>query len=687
VTLLRTSLVRSLKQDLGSIDYVMGETCWKLALPRCALSHLYQAEQAGRSTVDAEKARRQYENALREPLYQYHYEYARRLENSTWSYRFLGDAACNANAAYTYANNEIEQSSSKVLLGSIYARRGQRGRACRAYRAAEWPDNIPQHAQAIKGEKRLGCTDYDYSFFGDPFDSMQQDKTDCDPLGDPHNEGPDSAGLLNPLLYANAILALSSDNRREALHDLIRVRQQAEFTLQSLQEDFPKVQLATADADVLAGNKEAAVQLYRQWLQQGFRYSTPSSLANQVGATLAVLDASLAYEHYSNAIAAQSGGNWAKALEEFGRADSYWQHPEDELGIAISELHLYKGCTMFQIGPSELVLAYDAFKQYLDRAPNAPDRAQVEATMNTVKAREQYCSSGQYFTDEIALFFGAQLLNYLNSVSRTLQASIQSSGPDSLWNGGGGITVEWGGSGTSYPAPSGPGAIPQGNPDRTPGAPPSAAAGAGPAIVWSGPASLSFNVSNVVSNPIVLPMIAQSSIAGPGGTVIGTTPVHGELGIAVSLPPSLINQASWSWAKPSYTLCEGIGVHGSYRVFADASAEPIAGGGKRITHLAVWVASPSFTQATAVVDVQVEVIEGSSVRQRVNLVRPDVPSIEAPTGDDESRRLYLPDGVELAIPVGAHLHVSTSVSLRQPEGACPSSTSEVDIDPTTGDVH
>lgn len=692
---LRSTLLSDLQVDSRNIAYAIGEACWSLKMPHCAWSQFT----AINATVNGTPLAR----PLALPLYNYHFEYGTRLAHSMWNYLFLGDAQCHANEAVTFANTIGDRSlaySSNFLLASIYNDQGRRGLACRTYQTAQSYGTTAQVAEATASQKDMGCTSTDYSMFGDPFDYLQKDQSHCtepDNRHTPHlSHG--AIGTMDPDLYGDAIHSLQHGAPAAAWKTLSLLSEQAALTQLILGRDEHASQLALANADVLDGDDESAASLYGQWLkgETVADPTHPSTEVQQVSKVLAILDASLSFKYYQRAVTDQGKNNWQQSITEFGEADSYWQHPEDELGIAISELHLYTGCSLVEVGPTPLEQSYSAFQEYLERAPDAADRAQVQATMQAVKARETYCSSGQQMIDKLVNFIAADLIGYINHVNAALQAQVLSaSSIDSMWNPqGNGFVLQFGG-------PSGNPDAPGPNTGATPPNPDLPVSGGGAGVPGDTPITTSTSVGapstftvalpNVSMSPVPIPSFPSSSVstgsspAPTGGTVSAN--VGSDLLIPIQLPTALLNQATWSWPQGSYSACEGIGVNGSYRVNVQAAAQAGANGSRQITSIALWLTSQSFTQATPVVTAQVQVLNGTAIVQSVNLTRPDVPSVEAAAGPDESERLYLPTSVTLSVPAGGLLHFSVFLSLRQEAGACTSFSSSVNVNPVDGSIH
>ncbi len=134
------------------------------------------------------------------------------------------------------------------------------------------------------------------------------------------------------------------------------------------------------------------------------------------------------------------------------------------------------------------------------------------------------------------------------------------------------------------------------------------------------------------------------------------------------------------WLSPTWTPCEDVGVNGTARYFYEAQQQfSSPNATMKITSIAVYGSSASFTAADSFLTVNVAVIKGGKTLDSVNLIRPTGATIEPAPGATETRRLYLPNGKTLSVPVGATLAVSVSAA----KNNCSINNSTHTIDPFT----
>src|SRR5579862_400140 len=93
------------------------------------------------------------------------------------------------------------------------------------------------------------------------------------------------------------------------------------------------------------------------------------SLATVLVAAPALVQKDPAHDHYLAGVAHYKAGRYAEAIGEFRTADQL--RPSPVLSFDIAQCYEKM---------ADLGNAGTAYQQYLGRAPNAPDRAAVEAT-------------------------------------------------------------------------------------------------------------------------------------------------------------------------------------------------------------------------------------------------------------------------------------------------------------------
>ncbi|QDG51142.1 hypothetical protein FIV42_10460 [Persicimonas caeni] len=150
-------------------------------------------------------------------------------------------------------------------------------------------------------------------------------------------------------------------------------------------------------------------------------------------------------------------------------------------------------------------------------------------------------------------------------------------------------------------------------------------------------------------------------------------------------PAAADDFSEWSWVEANWSPCEGVGVHGSYRVTARAKLES-AGDEVKISNLTVVV---SITHAAGKVTAtgKVAVRKDGETTQTVTLEKPWYPVI-APTHAGpmltlprvKSSESPSPDDAQvLTVPKGAKLEFTITAMADTSSGACVIGNSEHEV--------
>lgn len=137
-------------------------------------------------------------------------------------------------------------------------------------------------------------------------------------------------------------------------------------------------------------------------------------------------------------------------------------------------------------------------------------------------------------------------------------------------------------------------------------------------------------------------------------------------------------QFDQSWVAPNFTLCEGVGASGTFRVYITGKVSS-TGAGKAVTYLVSHVSSGAFAQFTGSLSVRALVKIGGIEKQNVTLSRSVGPALESASKADESARLYLPANTTLSIPPNGELWISAMPSVKTDAGHCSLGSSESKI--------
>jgi hypothetical protein len=134
-----------------------------------------------------------------------------------------------------------------------------------------------------------------------------------------------------------------------------------------------------------------------------------------------------------------------------------------------------------------------------------------------------------------------------------------------------------------------------------------------------------------------------------------------------------------SWFEAKFTPCEGVGVHGTFRVKVGGAATAGADGSQIVSALRVHASSGAFTQNEGSIGASALVKVGGAVKEKLVLTRPAPPSVEAAQKPDETRKVYLAQGKTLTIPKGGELWVLASPIIKTSAGTCSLGSSESKI--------
>jgi hypothetical protein len=108
---------------------------------------------------------------------------------------------------------------------------------------------------------------------------------------------------------------------------------------------------------------------------------------------------------------------------------------------------------------------------------------------------------------------------------------------------------------------------------------------------------------------------------------------------------------SWNWLSATWTPCEGVGMSGSARYFAEAQIS-LSNGQAILEHLRVYGSSASFDAREITLSASVSMFDKQSKAETrpVDLSRPEGKAYEADPGPNDTRSLYLPGNVKITIP-------------------------------------
>ena len=147
-------------------------------------------------------------------------------------------------------------------------------------------------------------------------------------------------------------------------------------------------------------------------------------------------------------------------------------------------------------------------------------------------------------------------------------------------------------------------------------------------------------------------------------------------GISVSAEPK-----EWNWLASAGALCEGVGVHGAYRVFVKATVTPGDGDAVVVSGLSAKATSGIFTTTDETFSLAVSILENGNEMSRT-IFGPQPPNSIGPApAPTESRTRYALSKTSLRVPVGAKLRFHASASVPLDGGQCSLGSDTEDIDP------
>jgi hypothetical protein len=154
------------------------------------------------------------------------------------------------------------------------------------------------------------------------------------------------------------------------------------------------------------------------------------------------------------------------------------------------------------------------------------------------------------------------------------------------------------------------------------------------------------------------------------------------LGIAILIFPAAAAEVVFSWATPNFTPCEGVGIHGSYRVTARANISTDGSGNKIMDQLTVFASSAAFSSDNnSSITVGLDVINTPAPTQSFSLVTQPPNSIAESPGPSETPRLFLPPNTSIKILPNTTLVFNVSATIQTSSGSCAVGSTTKEIDP------
>jgi hypothetical protein len=138
---------------------------------------------------------------------------------------------------------------------------------------------------------------------------------------------------------------------------------------------------------------------------------------------------------------------------------------------------------------------------------------------------------------------------------------------------------------------------------------------------------------------------------------------------------------TWSWVTPNFTFCEGVGIHGSYRVTARALVNG-SGTNRTIDQITAFASSAAFSPSDTTLAVQLQATSVPAPVRAINLVAQPPNSVGEAPQPNETPRLFLPAGTQIALTPNLKLRFSVSATIQRTTGSCAVGATVKDIDPS-----
>lgn len=259
----------------------------------------------------------------------------------------------------------------------------------------------------------------------------------------------------------------------------------AESSIQKLialfQSDEKSELIAKADGETILNHHQEALRLLEAWVQKvagtfglgGWTFDESKLTGEEperVKQTIAILRGSIALENFKAGVSSLESQQWQEAIDHFEASDKFLQLPENEIGIAAGQMKLDTGRDpLFQLGPSHLQRAITAYREYLSRWPDAPNRREVETLLDQLNQEFARRHDPNNITRAIGLAMASVVIRATNDMQQRYHDYLNSRRVD-LWPSNVRNYIEFGGTnppavvinGQPVPLGSSPGRSPAG---------------------------------------------------------------------------------------------------------------------------------------------------------------------------------------------------------------------------------
>ncbi len=392
--LLRDRLVSDVAADTARINMRIAAACWMLSKPTCVVNSLGDV-----SDPDLQQAR----DSVRHLFATFHLATAEFLiERGN-----TRDAGCHALASINFEDTpETEQAVARTGIRSVADLVGSslRERACEN----KFREKMPEPTSATE------------------------------PYFD---------------LIVRADSLARSEKWKKALAVLVNARNDTKRVAEVMRVDGLASLIAEADAAMLTQNYEEALRLLEEWIRQTGGTATPAETdvtrlgerGSRVKATIIQLHGLLALKNYKLGVSSIETHSWQDAIEHFRSSDHFLRLPENQLGIGRAHMQLVRSIDpFFQLGPTHLQEASTAFKEYLTRFPEAPNRDEVRSLITLIDREIARRRSNADIQQAIGLLMASAVMQSVGDMQRSFHDYLNSQRAD-FWPSNVQTYIEFGG--------------------------------------------------------------------------------------------------------------------------------------------------------------------------------------------------------------------------------------------------
>ena len=126
--------------------------------------------------------------------------------------------------------------------------------------------------------------------------------------------------------------------------------------------------------------------------------------------------------------------------------------------------------------------------------------------------------------------------------------------------------------------------------------------------------------------------------------------------------------APWTWTSPKYVPCEGIGVAGTYKVYAVPTIDTARG---VLQAFYVYAESAAFSKGSASISATITIMDKNQhAIETITLAPPGSNALVRKPGPTETEGRFLPKGKKPPLPSGGKVIVEVSPIILTDNGTC-----------------